>query len=884
MSLNKFTDINQENKWMKINCGELSTPKLTIKATNGSSINMIPDSVGVVNQVLSSNGDGTVDWKTVSGGSGIQNPVLETIYPATNSIDLGTLAAPFRKLYVQNSTIELVNPTDPLKSGSISVNDGNLDIKSNLATGNVNLGYLAGVGAGENSTNIGNEAGGTNAGDNVVNLGFQAGKEDCKNNSINIGNGAGIQNSGENSIHIGTLAGSTILGGVNGDSSIAIGQSAGQNNIANNSIIINATGLVLDNLVEDAFIVKPIRDQPSYTKILGYDTSSGEIFSSDEKNTLNPVVIANPQVEKNIETKNDNTNALVVLQPTIGDTELLGGEIRINNIAKTNTAKLKNDLLEIKDSSSKNYQNSFSIEISDEKVSNLKSIITRYEFEVIADAIVRSKLDANSLYFRTINNEGIYQSDGIYLYEPLVINPRMELNNNFLKFTTADTKYISEYNNKFLELKTNNTIVDLPYMKLEADLVGGIQNAITSYKDFIINVAGNQRVLVDVDKAEFKDATGLITSNYGRTLSNIINTNDGNRQTASTIEVSDEKTANIKSTLTKTSLNIINSSNNTECEITAPQIYMSNIGNTHRLILSKDDISFIDVSANSNVINPTSYSLYQTGNLGTPVTELNQTSLVLRTTSLTPEIMTLNNSSVSFNSPINSTANSLSNTQLSMIDSSLNRSLLTRLALQFFEPSSTTIATASLNQTGLEIKDTSLTPEISSLTNGFLNISSPINNCVASLSSTTLTMLDIPSTHGTTVDKDLISIIDTTQNISNLTSTSLKLFLSTDLSNPATLLNQTKLEIKSTDDRTTINSTELKVQNTTTGKTCSLLNTGLSGNGIAIIPTAGTDISLTISAGGHILLNGLPSSNAGLPSGALYTHVIGGGHKSVCVV
>ena len=48
----------------------------------------------------------------------------------------------------------------------------------------------------------------------------------------------------------------------------------------------------------------------------------------------NPVLIETPQVEKNVETKNDYTNAFVVLQPAIGDTELFGGKITVNNIDK----------------------------------------------------------------------------------------------------------------------------------------------------------------------------------------------------------------------------------------------------------------------------------------------------------------------------------------------------------------------------------------------------------------------------------------------------------------------------------------------------------------------------------------------------------------------
>jgi len=240
------------------------------------------DTTLTTSQIFFTNGQELVTKRYVdenSGGSGgIKNPIQYTLIPATNDIDLGTSIAPFRKLYVQNQTIELVNSIDPTKSGSLSIQDGNINLSSNLLDSNVNLGNDAGLNAGINCTNIGNKTG-ENSGDNCINLGFQAGYQNCLDNAINIGNGAGISSSGENSISIGTLAGAGLIGGYNGTNSICIGESAGQTNASDNSIIINATGFTLNSPNEGLF-VKPIRDLATYSKVLAYDDITGEIFSS----------------------------------------------------------------------------------------------------------------------------------------------------------------------------------------------------------------------------------------------------------------------------------------------------------------------------------------------------------------------------------------------------------------------------------------------------------------------------------------------------------------------------------------------------------------------------------------------------------------------------
>ncbi len=132
--------------------------------------------------------------------------------------------------------------------------------------------------------------------------------------------------------------------------------------------------------------------------------------------TLTPVLIANPQVEKNIETKNDNTNALVVLQPTIGNTELVGGEIRINDINKITTTKLSTNCLVFSAELINDFYTRIGTNIYDDKSStditstqmtiedaddpnNLKCTLTRSSLNIKRSAIVNSNLTPDEIKF-----------------------------------------------------------------------------------------------------------------------------------------------------------------------------------------------------------------------------------------------------------------------------------------------------------------------------------------------------------------------------------------------------------------------------------------------------------------------------------------------------
>jgi hypothetical protein len=73
-------------------------------------------------------------------------------------------------------------------------------------------------------------------------------------------------------IRIGRNAGNT----GQGTSAVAIGTGAGQTNQLNNSIVINATGSILNGDLSNALFIKPIRNNTN-TNFLSYDISTGEI-------------------------------------------------------------------------------------------------------------------------------------------------------------------------------------------------------------------------------------------------------------------------------------------------------------------------------------------------------------------------------------------------------------------------------------------------------------------------------------------------------------------------------------------------------------------------------------------------------------------------------
>ena len=130
------------------------------------------------------------------------------------------------------------------------------------------------TGQGEGSIAIGKEAGKVTQDVTATAIGLTAAHTNQGKNAVAIGTAAGFSDQGENAIAIGLTASSI----QQGKHSIAIGAYTGgfANPQAEKSIILNASGAVVENTTADSFVVKPVRNA-TMTTILGYDAGTGEI-------------------------------------------------------------------------------------------------------------------------------------------------------------------------------------------------------------------------------------------------------------------------------------------------------------------------------------------------------------------------------------------------------------------------------------------------------------------------------------------------------------------------------------------------------------------------------------------------------------------------------
>ena len=192
-----------------------------------------------------------------------------------------------------------IKPTPPIfqgDPGGISIGtyagytgqvDGAIAIGTN--SGYTNQGYKA-IAIGYNSAftgqkeraiAIGSQAGMANQGNFAVALGVDCGRFDSGDNAIAIGFTSGRNSQGTNAIAIGYQAGRNSQG----TNCIAIGNLAGQTMQHANSIILNASGSVLNSGTQSAFYVNPIRSD-TVTGVVSYNPLTKEVTYDGAKSFI----------------------------------------------------------------------------------------------------------------------------------------------------------------------------------------------------------------------------------------------------------------------------------------------------------------------------------------------------------------------------------------------------------------------------------------------------------------------------------------------------------------------------------------------------------------------------------------------------------------------
>lgn len=139
-------------------------------------------------------------------------------------------------------------------------------------TNSVAMGNGAGkTSQGANATAVGYLAGETTQGSATVALGYAAGNDTQGLSAVAIGNSAGQTTQGNNAVAIGNQAGQT----AQGIASIAVGIRAGETAQGRNGVIINATGVALDDTSNGHIHITTDDGSLDFTTVAGWSMTEG---------------------------------------------------------------------------------------------------------------------------------------------------------------------------------------------------------------------------------------------------------------------------------------------------------------------------------------------------------------------------------------------------------------------------------------------------------------------------------------------------------------------------------------------------------------------------------------------------------------------------------
>ena len=207
----------------------------------------------------------------------------DNIISTSSNADLILQPGGTGKVRIATDTISLGNQAGVTSQGDFAVAIGYFAGETSQGASAVAIGEAAGrTNQSTQATAVGPYAGYTTQGAGAVAVGGAAGYTGQGRDTVAIGNQAGTTAQAADAVAIGNQAGKTNQG----EYGIAIGQKAGETSQAANSIVINATGAALNNIVEDVFIVKPVRGVagatlPAGFKQVAYNPTTGEFIYYD---------------------------------------------------------------------------------------------------------------------------------------------------------------------------------------------------------------------------------------------------------------------------------------------------------------------------------------------------------------------------------------------------------------------------------------------------------------------------------------------------------------------------------------------------------------------------------------------------------------------------
>jgi cytoskeletal protein CcmA (bactofilin family) len=190
------------------------------------------------------------------------------------------------------------------------------------------LGENAGLNQAYRAVAIGASAGSEDQGTRAVAIGGQAGELRQSNYGVAVGASAAYFEQGDSAVAIGDNAGQSSQG----DYAIAVGHYAGHNNQSANSIILNASGAILNGAAA-GFYVNPVRSTTSSARPVVYDTTTKELFYTSTLEFINSTISTSDSSGLTVDVQTTfNTDVTFENEITVNGQVTIGGDLIINGV------------------------------------------------------------------------------------------------------------------------------------------------------------------------------------------------------------------------------------------------------------------------------------------------------------------------------------------------------------------------------------------------------------------------------------------------------------------------------------------------------------------------------------------------------------------------
>ena len=381
-----------------------------------------------------------------------------------------------------------------------------------------------------------------------------------------------------------------------------------------------------------------------FTGPQGMPGSASNTGATGPQGITNPVPITNPQTQFNIQTADNNTNAFVIKQPTIGDTELLGGFIRVNDTDKKTNNEISSSSIQISVNDNPVFtsavynQNGLAFTFNDGTYNSYAYFgkamgnFPRAELRQITDGVTRtsslqsdelkindetnsSQLDSTFLSFNNpTGDRGQYSANRITYSKGVPLVETLVMKEDGLTVTDGTNSIsVNPSNISLIDNSSNRSYLTKLALQLFSPASTETSTASLNQTTLVLRNTATSPEILTLTKDSISINSPVNNSTF-EAKSNILEL----KNTAMPTEIL---------TLTKDSISINSPANDFAFNLTKDGLTMS--GNifppTNTISMDKDQIEYVDAALNKSYFQSTSLRLYKSDDLVNPKISVDST-------------------------------------------------------------------------------------------------------------------------------------------------------------------------------------------------------------------------------------------------------------------